>query len=108
MQFDTYTYALFLPLVFFVYWGLRNRLKLQNLFLLCASYVFYGWWDWRMLGLIVLTTVTTWGSALMMRGDRSGRDKACATANIVLNLGILCAFKYLDFFRKSGALRRES
>ena len=101
MQFDTYTYALFLPLVFFVYWGLRNRLKLQNLFLLCASYVFYGWWDWRMLGLIVLTTVTTWASALMMRGDRSGRDKACATANIVLNLGILCAFKYLDFFRKS-------
>ena len=101
MQFDTYTYALFLPLVFFIYWGLRNRLKLQNLFLLAASYVFYGWWDWRMLGLILLTTVTTWGTALMMKGNRSGGDKAWATVNIVLNLGILCVFKYLNFLRDS-------
>ena len=101
MQFDTYTYALFLPLVFFIYWGLRNRLKLQNLFLLAASYVFYGWWDWRMLGLILLTTVTTWGTALMMKGNRSGGDKAWATVNVVLNLGILCVFKYLNFLRDS-------
>ena len=101
MQFDTYTYALFLPLVFFIYWGLRNRLQWQNLFLLVASYVFYGWWDWRMLSLILLTTLTTWGSGLMMRGDRSGRDKAWAAANIVLNLGILGVFKYLNFLRDS-------
>ena len=101
MQFDTYTYALFLPLVFFIYWGLRNRLKLQNLFLLAASYVFYGWWDWRMLGLIVLTTLSTWGTALLMRGDRSTQDKVWATVNIVLNLGILCVFKYLNFLRDS-------
>ena len=101
MQFDTYTYALFLPLVFFIYWGLRHRLRLQNLFLLCASYLFYGWWDWRMLGLIALTTLTTWGSALLMRADRSSHDKAWAAANIVLNLGILCVFKYLNFLRDS-------
>ena len=60
MQFDSYIYALFLPLVFIVYWTLRNHLKWQNLFLLIASYVFYGWWDWRMLGLIMLTSATTW------------------------------------------------
>ena len=101
MQFDTYTYALFLPLVFFIYWGLRNHLKWQNLFLLVASYVFYGWWDWRMLSLIMLTTVTTWGSALMMKGGRTRSDKVWATANIVLNLGILCVFKYLNFLRDS-------
>ena len=101
MQFDTYTYALFLPLVFFIYWGLRHRLRLQNLFLLCASYLFYGWWDWRMLGLIALTTLTTWGSALLMKTDRSSHDKAWAAANIVLNLGILCVFKYLNFLRDS-------
>ena len=101
MQFDTYTYALFLPLVFFIYWGLRNHLKLQNLFLLGASYVFYAWWDKRMLSLIMLTTLTTWGTALMMNGNRSGRDKAWAAANIVLNLGILCVFKYLNFLRDS-------
>ena len=71
MQFDTYTYAMFLPLVFLVYWGLKGRLRLQNLFLLAASYLFYGWWDWRMLCLIVLTSLTTYGSALLMRGDRS-------------------------------------
>ena len=101
MQFDTYTYALFLPLVFFIYWGLRRHLKWQNLFLLCASYVFYGWWNWRMLGLIMLTSLTTWGSALMMRGDRSRSDRLWAAANIVLNLGILCIFKYLNFLRDS-------
>ena len=101
MQFDTYTYALFLPLVFFIYWGLRHHLRVQNLFLLCASYLFYGWWDWRMLGLIVLTTLTTWASALLMRGDHSSHDKTWAAANIVLNMGILCVFKYLNFMRDS-------
>ena len=101
MQFDTYTYALFLPLVFFIYWGLRNHLKWQNAFLLLASYVFYGWWDWRMLSLILLTSVSTWGTALLMRGDRSGIDKMWATLNIVLNVGILCVFKYLNFLRDS-------
>ena len=101
MQFDSYTYALFLLLVFFVYWALQRRLKWQNLFLLAASYVFYGWWDWRMLGLILLTTLSTWGSALLIRGDRSSHDKLCATANIVLNVGILAVFKYLNFFRDS-------
>ena len=101
MQFDTYTYALFLPLVFFIYWGLRRHLKWQNLFLLVASYVFYGWWDWKMLGLIVLTSVSTFGTALMMRGDRSRHDRSWAAANIVLNLGILAVFKYLNFMRDS-------
>ena len=101
MQFDTYTYALFLPLVFFIYWGLRHHLRVQNLFLLCASYLFYGWWDWRMLGLIALTTLTTWASALLMRGDHSSHDKTWAAANIVLNMGILCVFKYLNFMRDS-------
>ena len=101
MQFDSYTYALFLPLVFLVYWGLKGRLRLQNLFLLAASYVFYGWWDWRMLCLIVLTSLTTYGSALLMRGDRSRHDRCWVAANVVLNLGVLAVFKYLGFLRDS-------
>ena len=101
MQFDTYTYALFLPLVFFIYWGLRRHLRWQNLFLLVASYVFYGWWDWRMLGLIVFTSFTTWCSAMLMRGDRSRHDRVWCGLNIVVNLGILCVFKYLNFLRDS-------
>jgi len=101
MQFDTYTYAIFLPIVFAIYWALRDRLRWQNLFLLAASYLFYGWWDWKMLGLIMLTSFTTWGSALLMRGDRSRHDRGWAAANIVFNLGILAVFKYLGFFRDS-------
>ena len=101
MQFDSYTYALFLPLVFLVYWGLKGRLRLQNLFLLAASYVFYGWWDWRMLCLIVLTSLTTYGSALLMRGDRSRHDRCWVAANVSLNLGVLAVFKYLGFLRDS-------
>ncbi len=101
MQFDSYTYALFLPLVFLVYWCLRRRLRLQNLFLLAASYVFYGWWDWRMLCLILLTSLTTYGSALLMRGDRSRHDRWLVAANVALNLGVLVVFKYLGFLRDS-------
>ena len=101
MQFDTYTYALFLPLVFFIYWGLRKHLRWQNLFLLVASYVFYGWWDWRMLSLILLTSLSTWGTALLMKGNRSRGDKLLAAGNVVLNMGILCVFKYLNFLRDS-------
>ena len=99
MQFDTYTYALFLPLVFFIYWGLCRRLRWQNLFLLVASYVFYGWWDWRMLSLILLSSLSTYGTALMMRGDRSRHDQGWVTLNVVLNLGILAVFKYLNFLQ---------
>ena len=101
MQFDSYTYALFLPIVFFIYWALSRHLKAQNLFLLIASYTFYGWWDWRMLGLIMLTTLTTWGTGLMLHGDHSTSDRLWATANVVLNLGILGVFKYLNFLRDS-------
>ena len=101
MQFDSYTYALFLPLVFVVYWALRQHLKWQNLFLLVASYVFYGCWNWKMLGLIMLTSLSTYATALWMRGDRSRHDRGWATANIVLNLGILAVFKYLNFLRDS-------
>ena len=92
---------MFLPLVFIVYWGLRQHLKWQNLFLLVASYVFYGCWNWKMLGLIMLTSLSTYGTALWMRGDRSRHDKGWAAANIVLNLGILAVFKYLNFLRDS-------
>ncbi len=92
---------MFLPLVFFVYWGLRQHLKWQNLFLLVASYVFYGCWNWKMLGLIMLTSLSTYGTALWMRGDRSRHDRGWAAANIVLNLGILAVFKYLNFLRDS-------
>jgi len=101
MQFDTLTYALLLSLVFLLYWWLRDRLRWQNVLLLVASYIFYGWWNWRMLALIALTTLTSWGSGLLMRGNHSSHDRWWVTANVTLNVGILCLFKYFNFFQEN-------
>lgn len=99
MQFTQIEFAIFLITVFSVYWlALRNSLKLQNALLLTASYTFYGWWDWRFLGLIMLTTASTFATALLA-GRRHGR--AWTAANIILNVGILIAFKYLGFFTEN-------
>ncbi len=97
MQFDSYIYALFLPLVFILYWLTARRLRLQNLLLLAASYIFYGWWDWRFLGLILATSLSTWATALAMERNTTHR-RTWATVSIVFNLGILFTFKYLNFF----------
>ena len=56
MLFNSFGFALFLPTVLILYWALPKRF--QNRFLLVASYVFYGSWDWRFLGLLLLSTVT--------------------------------------------------
>lgn len=66
MLFNSIQFAIFLPIVFAIYWLLRNQLKLQNLFVVLASYVFYGWWDWRFLILIALTSFCSWGSGLLI------------------------------------------
>lgn len=95
---------MFLPIVFAIYWLLRNHLKLQNAFVVLASYVFYGWWDWRFLILIAFTSFCSWGSGLLIgkelknEGFNELKKKGWLTANIVLNLGILAVFKYYDFF----------
>lgn len=98
MQFDSYIYALFLPVVFLVYWALRNKLLWQNLFLLLASYLFYGWWDWRFLGLIIITTLSTFVTGLLIKPNGSRNSKLWVAINVILNLGILATFKYLNFF----------
>jgi D-alanyl-lipoteichoic acid acyltransferase DltB (MBOAT superfamily) len=104
MQFDTYIYALFLPAVFFLYWALsKKRIIWQNLLLLCASYLFYGWWDWRFLSLIIITSLSTYATGLLIDGSRSKSSRLWATLNIVLNIGILVVFKYCNFFKDSFA-----
>lgn len=96
MQFTEIYYAVFLTVVFLVYWiALNRKVGLQNILLLAASYVFYGWWDWRFLILIIATTLTTYVSGLLAR---SRYGYAITAANIIVNLGILVAFKYLGFF----------
>jgi len=120
--FNSLEYLFFLPIVFIIYWLLRNHLKLQNLFVVLTSYVFYGWWDYKFLLLIAFTSLCSYASGILIeRGKQKhgeGDDasltknikninsaKAWLIANIVLNLGILATFKYYDFFvREFGAL----
>lgn len=103
MLFNSIEYLLFLPIVFAIYWLLRNHLKLQNLFVVLASYVFYGWWDWRFLILIAFTSLCSYASGLLIHRTpytihRTLSPKFWMIANVVLNLGILAVFKYYDFF----------
>ena len=126
MLFNSIQFAIFLPIVFLLYWFVfdrfisksKHQLRLQNAFVVVASYVFYGWWDWRFLLLIAFTSFCSWGSGMLMQRVESQqidpkltgggnsleinklqrRKKLIATANIVLNLLILAVFKYYDFF----------
>ena len=110
MSFTSSAFAIFLPIVFLLYWfafgvGMRwckRQLLLQNLFLLAVSYVFYGWWNWRLLLLIALTSFSSWATAIgIEKGSNARIRKTWLTFNIVLNLGILGLFKYYDFFVNS-------
>lgn len=106
MLFNSIEFAIFLPIVFLLYWFVFNRnLKLQNLFIVVVSYIFYGWWDWRFLFLIAFTSFCSWGSGLLIEKYRETPKKAKTinVLNIVLNLLILGVFKYYDFFVTSFA-----
>ena len=74
-------------------------MRLQNAFVVVASYIFYGWWDWRFLLLIAFTSFCSWGSGLLIgKAETKKKAKAWMWLNIILNLGILALFKYYDFF----------
>ena len=105
MLFNSFTFMLFLPVVFLLYWFVFKRLRWQNLLILVASYVFYGWWDWRFLILIVVTSASSFASGLLIRHYEGRRplQRAVSAGNIVLNLGILAVFKYFNFFVGSFA-----
>ena len=106
MLFNSIEFAFFLPLVFLIYWAIGYakigdtlKLRLQNAFVVIASYVFYGWWDWRFLLLIAFTSFCSWGSGLLIgKAATQNKAKAWTGANIVINLAILAIFKYYDFF----------
>ena len=65
MLFNSLAFLFFLPVVFALYWFVFKRLRWQNAFVVVASYVFYGWWDWRFLLLIAFTTLCSYGSGLL-------------------------------------------
>ncbi len=106
MLFNSFAFAIFLPLVFILYWAVFNRknVKLRNAFILVVSYIFYGWWDWRFLILIAITSFCSWGSGwLIQKSSYTSEEKKLGPkfwliSNLILNLGILAVFKYFNFF----------
>ena len=112
MLFNSFEYLIFLPIVFLLYWFVfdyalskcKHQLLLQNLFIVIASYIFYGWWDWRFLILIAITTILSFLSGIGIEKAPTKRGKkAVMIANIVVNLGILGVYKYYDFFAREFA-----
>jgi alginate O-acetyltransferase complex protein AlgI len=100
MLFNTLDFAVFLPIVFVLYWLVtQNNLKLQNCLLLLASYIFYGWWDWRFLSLIFFSSLVDYfiGIQLLKVEPRRSR-KRLLLVSIFVNLGLLGFFKYYNFF----------
>ena len=100
MLFNSFEFMLFLPIVFLLYWFVFKPRRLQNLFLVVASYVFYGWWDWRFLWLIALTSFSSYVSGILIQRHEGQRhiQRLVSALNIILNLVILAVFKYYNFF----------
>ena len=100
MLFNSLDFAIFLPIVFVLYWFVTSKnLRFQNLLIVFSSYVFYGWWDWRFLSLILFSTLVdyTVGRKLKLESNIS-RRKVLLWTSIFVNLGFLGFFKYYNFF----------
>lgn len=100
MLFNSIDFAIFLPIVFILYWFVVNKnLKLQNFLIFVSSLVFYGWWDWRFLSLILFSILTDYiiGVALGKQ-ENPFKRKALLWTSIIINLGFLGFFKYYNFF----------
>lgn len=105
MLFNSVEFAIFFPLVFALYWGLlRQKLRLQNAFLLFVSYFFYGWWDWRFLLLIFFSSLLDYAVGIALsQTEQAARRKWLLAASLASNLGMLGFFKYYNFFAQSFA-----
>ena len=112
MLFNSFEFLIFLPIVFILYWWLfgyvmknsKKQLLFQNILVVVASYVFYGWWDWRFLVLIAFTSLCSFFSGIAIdKSSSSAGKKTWMILNIVINLLILGVYKYYDFFVSSLA-----
>ncbi len=103
MLFNSVDFAIFLPIVFVIYWFITNRnLKLQNALIVVASYFFYGLWDWRFLSLIAFSTlVDFFVGNVLSRTENKAKRKLLLYTSIIVNLGFLGFFKYFNFFAES-------
>lgn len=100
MLFNSIAFLVFLPTVFLLYWFVFDKkLKQQNFLILVSSYVFYGWWDYRFLVLIAISTLVDYLIGLQMsKTNKLQKRKALLWISILFNLGVLGFFKYYNFF----------
>ena len=100
MLFNSIDFAIFLPIVFVLYWFVFNsRLKIQNFLLVVSSYVFYGWWDWRFLSLIIFSSMVDYLIGIKLLNENNPiKRKLFLWISITVNLGFLGFFKYYNFF----------
>jgi len=100
MVFNSLVFYCFLPLVFAVYWAIPIEwLRGRNSFLLIASYVFYGWWDWRFLSLIAASSLVDFVAAQRIEKTQSEQArKTWLGVSLGFNMGMLAVFKYYNFF----------
>lgn len=105
MFFNSLAFAVFLPVVFFLYWFVFNKNKsTQNALLIVASYYFYSCWDWRFLFLLVFSTFLDYFTGIQIEKSNSGKSrKFWFWLSILVNLGFLGVFKYYNFFATSFA-----
>jgi len=100
MLFNSIEFLCFLPVCFILYWFVfKESIQLQNLFVLIASYFFYGWWDYRFLGLILFSTLVDYGVGLQLSKTTKGTPRKWLLGlSLTVNLGLLGFFKYYNFF----------
>ncbi len=105
MLFNSIEFAFFLPVVFLLYWiVMGGDGRAQNLFLVAASYFFYGWWDWRFLSLLFFSSCVDYFIGIGLRGSKYKRIRLpLLLLSIFVNLGVLGFFKYFNFFTESFA-----
>lgn len=100
MLFNSIEFAIFLPFIFILYWFVFKRnLKQQNLLIIASSYFFYGWWDWRFLLLILISTIVDYSVGFKLLDEQNiTKRKILLWTSILVNLGFLGFFKYFNFF----------
>jgi alginate O-acetyltransferase complex protein AlgI len=109
MLFNSFEFLVFFAVVYTAYLALSRWHRGQNLMLLAASLVFYGWWDWRFLGLMAFSITVDWAIAQgVAASDDAVRRKRLLLVSVVTQLTILGFFKYFGFFAESLVLALES
>ncbi len=111
MLFNSLEFLLFLPITFLLYWFVfKKSIQGQNILLLVASYIFYGWWDYRFLVLILASTLVDYTVGLALKREEASRSKRklLLFTSFAFNLGLLFYFKYYNFFIESWVSAWES